>query len=29
MVVMCRDCAALDEHVEDAIDSEGPDAANP
>jgi hypothetical protein len=29
VVVMCRDCAALDEHVENAVDSDDPDAANP
>ena len=29
VVVMCRDCAALDEHVEDSVDSDGSDTANP
>lgn len=29
VVVMCRDCAALDEHIEDAVESDDPDAANP
>ena len=29
VVVMCRNCAALDEHIEDAVESDDPDAANP
>ena len=29
VVVMCRDCAALDDQVEDAVDFEAPDAASP
>lgn len=29
VLAMCRDCAALDEHIEDAVESDDPDAANP
>ena len=29
VVVICRDCAALDEQVEDAVDADDPDIANP
>lgn len=29
VVVMCRDCAALDEQVEDAVDADDPDIVNP
>ena len=29
VTVMCRDCAALDEQVEDAVDADDPDIANP
>lgn len=29
VIVMCRACAALDEQVEDAVESDGPGAASP
>ena len=29
VTVMCRDCAALDEQAEDAVDADDPDIANP